>query len=933
MIKPEQHPRAHTVLVHGLILGLGILVSACSKQDLTPEEHIQRAKDFSAHGKNKEALIELRNVLQQQPNHPQANWLMAETYLAVGNPYVAEAALKKAREGGVSSQLIKLSLAKSLFLQGKAKEAIETAAPSPEDSLELQLKLMAVQGESYMALGKVEEACGRYEAMRQLKGDSSDATLGLSRCAAARQNLPLSRQLTEQAIQLDPKNPEVWVQLGHIERGQNRLAEAENAYGKALEVAPDDVDALLGRAMARLKQSKFDAAKKDIEHARTVATSNPLPTHLLGVEAFLRRNYPEAKNRFQLVLKLAPDYLPSIFWQGVTDIYLGNAEQAVKGLGLYSARQPNDQMAKVILASAQARLGNKISAEENLKALRGLGLENPELLGMSGQAYLSLGKTAEAQRLLRMALESHPKDVGLKLALAESYRQQNQNDAFVKELREAGAMAPENMAIHARLAQAYAAQGKTAEAQGEIAAMRRLAPKSPEPLLLLAGMQLQKQDKAGARKTFQEMLALDPASATALMNLARLDLAEGKTASAKERFLAVHQRNKQDMTALMGLAGLAYAQNDLEGQRGWLEKAVKADPKAIPPLLQLTRNLLSTGKVQQALNVARQANSADSSNPATLAALGDVQFAAEDFDSARSTYTKLTESTPKSPEAFLKLAQACGKVGLKNDAKAALKQAAAVGPGFLAGRLALANQEASEGNYAEALRLADGIKKDFPKLSAGYLLAGEIQFADKKPTEARAQFEQGIRVQPTSILQVRLASTLHALGNAQAAAATLQQWLKAHPEDQSVRLELANLLLGQNKAEAGIAEYETMLKQNPNQPALLNDLAWHLQAQGASQRALAKAEQALKLAPGNAVIQDTLGWILVQQGQAKRGLEYLSKATEGAPKSPAVRYHYGAALARSGDKAKARAELETAVASKASFAERQEAESLLRSLQ
>ncbi len=933
MIRIKQlFPSFKLAALAGTILSVSIALSGCSSATQSPEEHIQQAKDLNAKGKHKEALIELRNVLQQQPNHPQANWLIAETYLDMGNPFMAETALKKASDGGVSSQVLKLPLAKSLYLQGKADEALKVAEPGLDDSLELRLKLMAIQGEALMAMGKRDRACARYEAMRQLMSDSSAAALGLSRCAAARQDFDLSRKLTEEALRFDPKNPEAWIQLGHTERGQGQLPEAETAYGKALEFAPRNADALLGRAMARLKLRKFSDAQKDINDARAAEPSNPTPTHLLGVEAFYRGQYQEAKNHFQTVLKVMPGHLASLYWQGVTDLYLGNTEQAVKALSRYTDRQPGDALVQTILATALARQGNKISAEENLKALRSLGVENPSLLGMTGQTYLAIGMTAEAQRYLRMALDNNPKDLSVKLLLAESYRQQRQYDAYINELGEAVALSPKSMPLRGQLAQAFIAQNKLDRARTEIAEMRRLAPKSTEPLLLQAGMQQQSEDWVGARKSFEEMLKHEPDSPTAHMNLTRLDLREGKVDAARNRFLALHKRNDKDINALTGLAGLAYAQNDLKTQREWLEKAVKANPKAMVPVMQLAQNLLATGNRQQALSLAQQANSAEPSNPTTLGLLGDVQYANGEYANARSSFVKATELQPNSAAAHYKLALAHDKAGFAKEARQALAKAITLSPKDITARLTLARWEAGSGNYAEASKLAAAIKQDFPKQSAGYLLAGEIFLAEKKLAEARKQFDQGMTIQPTAILLMHAANLQLAQGDAQAAEKRMLQWLKAHPEDQVVRLELAGMYVRLNKLDPAISEYETLLKKTPNQAALLNDLSWLLQKRGDTQRALAMAEQAYKLTPANPAIQDTLGWMLVQQGQSKRGLELLTKAVQAAPKLPSIRYHYAAVLARTGNKTGARKELEELLGEKVSFSERQDAEALLKGL-
>lgn len=921
-------PVNRVLLAFALLLAL----SGCGKQHFTTEEHIQRAKDFSAESKYNEAFIELRNVLQQQPIHPQGNLLLAEIILKMGDPFLAETSLKKAREIGVSTQSTQMLMSRVLMAQGRFNDVLQEATLNPDASLENRLDYMNIRGEALMALSRVDESCAQFDAMLHLRPGHSTALLGQSRCAAARKDFALSRRLIDEAIRADPRHTENWIQLGHMERGQGRYIEAETAYGKALSIRPSDVDALMGRAMARLKMRKFDAARQDMKIARAIVPSSPLPTHMLGIEAYYHGDHQEAKIQFQRVLNALPDYLPSIFWQGLTDLNLDNVEQALKGLSYYMERKPDDQTAKVLLAYAQARQGNKISAEKTLKALRNLGLEDAAVLSMSGQTYLALGKLEEAQRYLREALTKDPKNVELKLSLAESHRQKREYDDFLRELNEAVALEPASIQLQSQYAQALIAQDKKEAARAKIMEMRRLFPKSTQPQYLAASMALKAGDQHSARQAFGEMLNVDPTSATAYMNLARMDIGEGKIEQAKQRFLDLYRRDNKNYTAMIGMAAIHYAVNDLKAQREWLEKAIRVRPKALEPVLLLAKNLLSTGQGQQALSLASQANQAEPTNPATLQLLADVQSANGAHDSARSSYTRLTTLTPEAPAAWFQLGLAHEKSGFHKAAIAAFRKATELSPRYLYARLELARTEAKDGNLPEAQRLIVAIKNDFPKSAPTYLLAGDLYMGQKKPAEALKEYEQGTSIKPSTQLTMRTANALLVLGRGNAAETLLRQWLRQYPTDMVVRLNLAGLCASTGKFEAALAEYDQINRTRPNQPEILNDMAWLHQKLGNVARALSLSEQALKLAPANPNLMDTLGWLLLQTGEQRRALDLLEKAARLAPKDPAIQYHHAAALARSGAVEEARQVLRRLLKTTHSFRERVDAETLLKGL-
>ena len=92
------------------------------------------------------------------------------------------------------------------------------------------------------------------------------------------------------------------------------------------------------------------------------------------------------------------------------------------------------------------------------------------------------------------------------------------------------------------------------------------------------------------------------------------------------------------------------------------------------------------------------------------------------------------------------------------------------------------------------------------------------------------------------------------------------------------------------------------------------------------------AEKASQLAPDNPTIMDTLGYILVEQGNTTRGLPLLQKATTIAPEAPEIRYHFVLGLVKSGDKIKARKELEQLLATGKTFPRIEEAKALLKQL-
>jgi Tfp pilus assembly protein PilF len=144
-----------------------------------------------------------------------------------------------------------------------------------------------------------------------------------------------------------------------------------------------------------------------------------------------------------------------------------------------------------------------------------------------------------------------------------------------------------------------------------------------------------------------------------------------------------------------------------------------------------------------------------------------------------------------------------------------------------------------------------------------------------------------------------------------------------------VMLSTIAMLIGGGTASE---HYLILAQQIPGNLVVLNNLAWALSALK-DNRALSYAEQALKLQPDNPSLLDTYGWLLTQSGQPAKGLDLLRHAVSKEPGAAEIRWHLAATLAKSGDTAHGRQELERLLAGGATFPQEKEAQNMFKQLQ
>lgn len=136
-----------------------------------------------------------------------------------------------------------------------------------------------------VAEGKFDDALKSIGAALQIKNNYLDAVFLLSQVQAAQGNLKDAITSAQVAIGLNPQNPLLYFQLGLLEYNNKSYDVAVQAFGKAVELAPDYANAryFLGLAAARLGDSATA-----INQFEELVKSNPDNQEILFILSNLR---------------------------------------------------------------------------------------------------------------------------------------------------------------------------------------------------------------------------------------------------------------------------------------------------------------------------------------------------------------------------------------------------------------------------------------------------------------------------------------------------------------------------------------------------------------------------------------------------------------------------------------------------------------------
>ena len=925
--------RAPSVLCATLFaLSLAVITVGCDRiKTHTAAEHVQRAKELQNKDQHSAAVIELKNALEKNPADKEARRLLGETYVALGEAQGAEKELRRAIELGLSPESVKVPLGRALLLQGEFQKTLTILEPGTSGKDSETAQALALQGEALLGLARIQDATVAFTRALDKQPGYPDALLGLARIALGENDFEKAKGLVEQVLAANPKSMESWLLNGEIDRLQGRSEDAIASFSKAVELKPGSVAPRIYRAQTLLALGRLEEGQKDIAAAREIAPNNPLPTYMQAYVEFTNGKHKEALESVQKILRVAPDNLHALLLAGAVQLSLGALEQAEASLKQVLSQAPENIYARKLMAATLLKSSQPQRAVEALQPALKQQTDDVQLLALAGEAYFKTKQFAKAAEYLEKAATVDPANAAVRTALGIGRLGLGDSERAIADLEAAAD-------IDAGLGQADELLVATLMRKGEfdkaLTAARKLEKKqTANPLVhnLIGGIYLGMKDVASARKAFEKAVQLQPDFHPAALNLANLDLQAKDQASAHKRFETILAKDPKNLRAMIALAELDAKTGKPKEAVEWLEKARQANPGAAEPRVALANYYANTGDRQKALNIANEARAAHPRDPQVLDTLGQVQLAAGEKSAALATYSQLAGLAPRAPSAHFRLATA----QIANDnpqvARDSLRTALQLKPNYLEAEVALARLDLQAGRHEEASALARQVQQQYGKSPIGYALEGDVHLRQQRYAQAAKAYEIGYSLGKNAALAIGI-DLANAQGEPRKSTYTrLIAWLKDNPGDLGSRLYLANGYMQQQQDSAAMEQYQQVLQKDPDNLLALNNLA-SLMGKQKDPRAVEYAEKAYKLKPGNAAFGDTLGWILLEQGKTARALELLRKAVAAAPKHAEIRYHFAVALEKSGDKTGAKKELESLLASDSQFAQRADAELLLKRL-
>ena len=381
-------------------------------------------------------------------------------------------------------------------------------------------------------------------------------------------------------------------------------------------VTSDTPEGHLGKGYDALKQDRYDAAASEFRAALELDPKLTLRARFpLAVALFELHKSDEARRELEVVRREVGNHPNVSYYLGRLDLDDHNFEGAIRNLNQAAAKPPFPDTA-YYLGYAYFKNGDLKSAEKWLKVAAETNPRDARILYQLGSVYRKQGREHEAQKAVTMSEELRQRDTNesrIKLECAQKLDQGPRQEAVAicEQLYD-----PDNAEKLTALGTTYGQHGELERALKPLRRAAELAPQSPQMQynLAYAHYQLNQLEEARAplASAIQRWPDLFPLNA--LYGAVLLKLGQERT--AYEALRHAHQLNAQDPatadllhTVTNSLASKSQAAREYSDSLRYYDEAARLRPEDPEVHRRMAEIYIALGRPAQAKAEQQKADS------------------------------------------------------------------------------------------------------------------------------------------------------------------------------------------------------------------------------------------------------------------------------------------------------------------------------------
>jgi superkiller protein 3 len=568
----------------------------------------------------------------------------------------------------------------------------------------------------YFAEGDMARARATYLKVLAIDASHSNANLQMARLSVAEKQPAAALQYLDRLTNKEQAQPAVeLLRAQALELGGKHSA-AEQLFAHVEKQAGSDPRVVFSIGMFFADQKRYEEAEKAFTRALEVAPEDFDILYNLGLAATRAGHLERAEEIYQVALRQRPDDVDCLY--NLARVYAERGQNDQASITLFHAQRLAPERTDVLLflAGATEKLGfygdSAVAYDKYLK----LRPNDDVARRKRGFALARTAKLDEALVDLRWYAKKHPEDPrGLyELGFAETVREQNQ---ALKHFDQAIHLDPNLTPARYGRAVLYYQQGKALQCVADMKFVLDREPRNYQALDLLGQAYLQLNQPQEAAQVLGCAAALAPKDGKVLMHYSRVLIRLNRKEEAAKvlaafKALGPEESRRRPYGGLFEYLSLPPAEQRAHYLAN-LQRTITTRPDDPGLRVRLGRALLDEGKTSEALEAFRTVREL-SADPKILAECGKTLLDTEQYQPAREFLDLAVAADPTAADARLDLA------------------------------LAVFHSAGLEAGLAE-------LDKTPPAQRQGdyFLLRAQILDAMKKPREAAAALDLGLRSSPT----------------------------------------------------------------------------------------------------------------------------------------------------------------------------------------
>jgi tetratricopeptide (TPR) repeat protein len=355
---------------------------------------------------------EIEEAVKLDPGNARAQLLLGEVSLRSGAPAAAEKAALEVLRRNPSNALAAVLLADSFLARKEWKKG--------EQIYQAMMKQLPKSPVGYLKMGlsrklqgKPKDAAGFFaQAVERNPKDLTAINEYIFALAAAKETVKAKKVLDE-TVAKEPKNPLLWDMVGRFQMASGKPAEAEAAFLKSIELAPEFTAPYYQLGVIYASQKKFPEAAKRLEKVIEKNDKNVGAHTLLGMVLNSEGKLDAANKEYRKVLTLSPKHplaannLASNLADGG-----GNLDEALKFAQIAREAVPDDPSVGDTLGWIHYKKGLYETAYPLISDAAGKLKTNASIRYHHGMVLAKKGRNKDAAAELKAALALDPKFPG-----------------------------------------------------------------------------------------------------------------------------------------------------------------------------------------------------------------------------------------------------------------------------------------------------------------------------------------------------------------------------------------------------------------------------------------------------------------------------------------------------------------------------------------